>query len=231
MRTHAVIPAALLCAVSFAQPTVYHVGRDVVAPVLISREEPQYSEEARIAKLQGTVLLSTVVGEDGKARDIRVVRSLGLGLDESAIAAVAKWNFTPASKGGQPVAVQTQVTCNFRLQKGPDEWSLARAQFNVPPGSTLPSILRAPYPQPTGQPENAAVRLTFDVDAQGMPVNLQVENSSDPKWNDEVIAMIREWRFKAALNNGTAFQSHGVLDFIRGPEPPARVGMPPQKKR
>ena len=93
----------------------YHIGGDVSAPTLISKIEPEYSEEARKAKYSGSVLLSIVVDANGLPRDIKVVRPLGLGLDQKAIEAVAKWRFRPGMKGGKPVAVQAQVEVSFRL--------------------------------------------------------------------------------------------------------------------
>jgi TonB family protein len=93
----------------------YRIGGDVSAPTLISKVEPEYSEEARKAKYSGTVLLSIVVDEHGLPRDIHVIRPLGLGLDEKAIEAVMKWRFRPGLKGGRPVATQAQVEVNFRL--------------------------------------------------------------------------------------------------------------------
>jgi periplasmic protein TonB len=94
---------------------VYQIGGDVSQPVPIFKPEPEYSEEARKAKYSGTVLLSLVIDEHGNTRDIHVVRPLGLGLDEKAIEAVAKWRFRAAMKGGRAVAVQAQVEVNFRL--------------------------------------------------------------------------------------------------------------------
>ncbi len=93
---------------------VYRIGGEVSQPVLISKVEPEYSEEARKAKYSGTVLLSIVVDANGMPHNIHVVRPLGLGLDEKAIEAVMKWRFRPAHKGGQSVAVQAQVEVNFR---------------------------------------------------------------------------------------------------------------------
>ena len=93
----------------------YRVGGGVSAPALISKIEPEYSEEARKAKFQGAVILSIVVDERGIARDIRIVRALGLGLDEKAIEAVQKWKFRPGVKDGRPVPVTAQVEVNFRL--------------------------------------------------------------------------------------------------------------------
>ncbi len=93
----------------------YRVGGGVSAPRVLFAPDPEYSEEARKAKYQGTVVLWVVVGPDGRARDIRVQRTLGLGLDEKAIEAVRQWKFDPARKNGQPVAVQINVEVNFRL--------------------------------------------------------------------------------------------------------------------
>lgn len=94
---------------------VYRIGGGVSQPVPLHRVEPEYSEEARKAKFQGTVLLSIIVDENGKTRDVRVVRPLGLGLDEKAIEAVLKWKFRPGYKDGKPVAVMANVEINFRL--------------------------------------------------------------------------------------------------------------------
>jgi periplasmic protein TonB len=93
----------------------YRIGGDVSAPQILSKIEPEYSEEARRAKYSGSVLLSIIVDERGLPRDIRVIRPLGLGLDEKAIEAVSKWRFIPGRKGSLPVATQAQVEVNFRL--------------------------------------------------------------------------------------------------------------------
>jgi periplasmic protein TonB len=80
------------------------MGGGVVAPVVLHRVDPEFLEEARKAKHQGTVLLTIEVGEDGKPHGIRVVSGLGLGLDEKAIEAVSQWRFKPATRNGRPVA-------------------------------------------------------------------------------------------------------------------------------
>jgi len=94
---------------------VYRIGGGVSAPQLIFKVEPEYSEEARKAKFQGTVVLYVVVDEKGLPRDLKVVRPLGLGLDQKAIEAVQKWKFKPGLKDGHPVAVSAQIEVNFRL--------------------------------------------------------------------------------------------------------------------
>ncbi|HUQ93108.1 MAG TPA: energy transducer TonB [Bryobacteraceae bacterium] len=94
---------------------VYKIGGGVSAPTLVFKVEPEYSEEARKAKFQGTVVLYVVVDEKGAPRDLKVVRPLGLGLDEKAIEAVMKWKFRPGVKDGKPVAVAATIEVNFRL--------------------------------------------------------------------------------------------------------------------
>jgi periplasmic protein TonB len=94
---------------------VYRVGGGVTAPVLLFKKEPEYSEEARKAKYQGTVVLYIEVDPSGKAVNPRVVRSLGLGLDEKAVEAVKQWKFKPGYKDGKPVTVAATIEVNFRL--------------------------------------------------------------------------------------------------------------------
>jgi len=94
---------------------LFRVGGGVSAPRPVFTPDPEYSEEARKAKYQGTCVLWLVVRPDGKTSDIKVARTLGLGLDEKAIEAVREWKFEPAMKDGRPVAVQVNVEVTFRL--------------------------------------------------------------------------------------------------------------------
>ena len=94
---------------------VYRVGSGVSPPRVIYSPDPEFSEEARKAKYQGTVVLTVIVGVDGRSHDIRVARSLGLGLDEKAIDAIQRWKFEPGRKDGIAVAVLVNVEVNFRL--------------------------------------------------------------------------------------------------------------------
>src|SRR5689334_20883979 len=94
---------------------VYRVGGGVTAPTLLSKIEPEYSEEARKAKHQGTVTLYIQVDPSGRAINMKVMHSLGLGLDEKAMEAVKKWRFKPGTKDGKPVTVEAQIEVNFRL--------------------------------------------------------------------------------------------------------------------
>jgi TonB family protein len=94
----------------------YIVEGAITSPVLVSEVMPEYSEEARKARFEGTVVLDTVIREDGSVQVRRVMRSAGFGLDEKAIAAVLKWRFKPGKKDGAPVAVALNVEVRFNLR-------------------------------------------------------------------------------------------------------------------
>ena len=96
-------------------PGAYRVGGAVTAPKLVYSPDPEYSKEARKAHLQGTVVLWLIVDEKGLPQNIRVQRSLGMGLDEQAIKAIKQWRFNPSTKDGHPVRVMINVEVNFRL--------------------------------------------------------------------------------------------------------------------
>jgi TonB family protein len=94
---------------------LYRVGGGVSAPVPLKTVYPEFSDEARRAKYQGTCLISLIVDTEGKQRNIRVARKLGMGLDEKAIEAVSQFRFKPAMKDGVPVPVSLTIEVNFRL--------------------------------------------------------------------------------------------------------------------
>jgi len=94
---------------------VFQVGGGISAPQALSTPDPEYTEEARSAKTQGTCILWLIVDDKGLPRNIRVVRGLGNGLDAKAIQAVQQWRFHPAMKDGKPVNVQISVEVGFHL--------------------------------------------------------------------------------------------------------------------
>jgi TonB family protein len=85
------------------------------APVVLFQIEPEFSEEARKAKLQGIVTLYGEVDINGRLRNIRVTRGLGLGLEEKAIEAVKQWRFRPGTRDGKPVVSAAAIEVNFHL--------------------------------------------------------------------------------------------------------------------
>lgn len=119
MKRVAAVAILTLCAAAAQQDNpggqVYRIGDGVSAPVPIFKVEPEYTQEARDAKLQGTVMLRVEVDQEGIPRNIEVVKQLGLGLDENAVKALRKWRFRPGMKEGKRVRVQAVVEMAFRL--------------------------------------------------------------------------------------------------------------------
>ena len=120
----AIVVGLLSCAItahSQQTPTtgggVYRVGGGVSAPKAIFAPDPKYSKEALKANDEGVCTVSLIITPDGNPRDVHVVRSLGMGLDEKAVEAVQRWKFQPSMKDGKPVAVAINVQITFHLLK------------------------------------------------------------------------------------------------------------------
>jgi TonB family protein len=90
-------------------------GGDVTRPEKISSFEPEYTREARRARIQGVVIIEATIDEFGNVTDARVLKPLPMGLDRAAVDAVKRWKFRPATLNGQPVSIYQNLTVNFRL--------------------------------------------------------------------------------------------------------------------
>ncbi len=95
--------------------TVMNIGPGVNTPFLAHSPDPQYTEEARRARIEGVVVISTIVDENGVPRNIQVIRPLGHGLDEKAIEAVSQYRFRPATFRKNPVAVKVNIEVHFKM--------------------------------------------------------------------------------------------------------------------
>ena len=87
----------------------------VSAPILIYQVDPEFSEEARKAKVSGNVLVNLWVDEKGNPTHVRVIRGIGLGLDEKAVEAVKQYRFKPAMENGKPVMVEMNIDVTFQI--------------------------------------------------------------------------------------------------------------------
>jgi len=92
------------------------VGGDVTRPEKIAGPNPQYTEIARKARIQGVVIVEAIIDKTGVVTNVRVLKPLPMGLDQAAVEAVKKWKFKPATLNGKPVDVYYNLTVNFRLQ-------------------------------------------------------------------------------------------------------------------
>jgi TonB family protein len=125
------------------------VGNGVAAPVLLYKKEPEYTEEARKARYQGSVLLSVEIDPSGTPTNIRVLRGLGLGLDEKAVEALQQWKFKPGSRDGSPVPVTANIEVNFRLLDPPVSPDAAAGVgggvYRVGGGVTAPIVVQSTW--------------------------------------------------------------------------------------
>lgn len=110
--------AASAGSVAFAQQKkeAQRAGEEDKPPRVLSKVDPQYTQRARDEKIEGTVLLSVEISEEGHAEQIRVRRGLHPDLDDAAVVAVQQWRFAPGRKKGKPVRVPVCIEVNFRLR-------------------------------------------------------------------------------------------------------------------
>jgi TonB family protein len=97
---------------------IFRPGNGVTLPVVVTEVKPDYTPEAKAARIQGTVLIDTVVLADGHVGDVQVARSLDakFGLDQQAVDAAKQWMFKPGTKDGKPVAVRVTIELTFTLK-------------------------------------------------------------------------------------------------------------------
>ena len=98
------------------EPGPIEVTRDVIKPTKTLHVDPQYTEIARKARIQGRVTLRATIDQQGDITDVEVLRGLQMGLTEAAVAAVRQWKFKPATLNGRPVAVYFNLTVTFQLR-------------------------------------------------------------------------------------------------------------------
>jgi TonB family protein len=170
---------------------VLRPGPGVGSPKLLFKVEPEYSEEARRARYQGTVVLYAEVDTEGNPRNIRVLRSLGLGLDEKAMQAVALWRFKPGWKDGHPVTVAVTVEVNFRLLDRPKPAPMAVHKV-LPEYSKEARMARL----------EGSVLLGAEVGADGKAKKIKVLRGLGMGLDEQAIKALKKWRFVPVIENG-----------------------------
>ncbi len=172
---------------------VFRAGNGVSAPQLIEKVEPQYTEQARQAKYQGTVLLYIEVSPEGQPTNIRVQRSLGFGLDEKAVEAVRQWRFKPGTKDGTPVTVAATIEINFRLLTG---WSIAWQSYTTDAEVSKPVLRGSTFPPDCKTPAHVTVAL--EIGSDGTVKGARVVESSDSALDAPMLDAVRRWQFVPA---------------------------------
>jgi TonB family protein len=199
----------------------------------LQRVEPQYSEEARVAGLEGAVLVVGSLAPDGSLHDLRVSRPLGLGLDERALAAGAQWRFesggsSPNDDARKPIT----LTLDFALPTKQSHWHLVQVEFRAPTGASRPTFAKADYPADSGTSaaafdearlltaigRAANATVSFDINESGLPENFQVLGASHEVWGSEAVALLQSWRFHPGMKTGAPVSVPCKLSLVWGPQ-------------
>ncbi len=115
-----IVPTAAFCQENGAKDDTYEgdalcQSRRGVYPHRVYTPDPDYDDKARKKKIQGTVVLSTIVTKEGTTADIKVLRPLTSGLDQQAIKAVSRWKFEPVVQDGKTCPMKIAVEVTFHL--------------------------------------------------------------------------------------------------------------------
>ena len=142
-------------------------------PKAVTRAEAMYSGEARIAELEGTVTLAAMIAANGSATDLRVVNPLGLGLDEAAKTAAARWVFEPGKTKDGPAPMLATMQLSFLLPWKRSHWHLLGVAFATPDGALRPRFLSAKYPGGSGIRKESLIPESDD----------RIDTSGTPRWH------------------------------------------------
>lgn len=206
------------------------IGANISAPVVLHSVEAEFSDEARRAGYQGISIISLIVDAEGNPQNIRVVRALGMRLDEKAIEAIRQYKFKPGMKDGTtPVPVAITIEVAFRLYHGkkpggPASVPIDAPRFDTVPDGVIPPILLN-YVVPKYSHDGRKKRISGDcviglaVDIEGVPQNVHVVTSLEPSLDGNAVEAVKRWRYAPAMINGipTRFESTVKVKF-RFPE-------------
>ncbi|HEX2834103.1 MAG TPA: TonB family protein [Thermoanaerobaculia bacterium] len=91
------------------------VGGNVLPPKIVTRVDPQYTEPARRAKIEGIVIIEAVIDRNGNVTEARILKPLSFGLDQQALKAILAWKFQPGTLNGQAIPVYYNLTVHFQI--------------------------------------------------------------------------------------------------------------------
>lgn len=202
-------------------------------PQPIEKTEPEYTDEARLAGLEGTVLVGGMIGEDGVLRNAAVTQGLGLGLDEKAMQAGQRWLFAPGMYQGRPKEMYATIPVDFFLPFKQSRWHLIGVTFATPEGASRATFASTEYPPGAGVVGGDAIEegkllgvvgrqatasVVVRVSEQGISGNIQVRDASDKVWVPQAAALISNWKFSPALKDGKPVAMTCALYLAWGPK-------------
>ena len=191
----------------------------------VSKAAAEYSAEARIAELEGSIAFVATVAPDGSVRGLKPKQGLGLGLDEAALTAAKRWSFAPADP-----PIDAVIEVDFIVPAKLSHWHLIEVKFSPADGAARPRFLTTGYPPGAGvsnagldeagfveyTKRQAVVKLAFEVDASGRPVNFQRPIATYSSWGPEAVSIVRRWRFTPGMKDGVAVTTPCEVTLVWG---------------
>jgi TonB family protein len=216
----------------FALLSVRAAAQTAYTPLPIQDVDVPYSDEARLAGLEGRVQVTGAIDEDGTPRGVTVAQPrLGLGLDEKVLEAAKQWRFAPDAH--KPLLVNVPV--DFLLPDKQSRWHLTRVAFDTPKGASRPVFFSVKYPLGSGLALDAGPSpiidearivaavgrqawaiVSFDVDENGIPRKFEAPDASVDLWKNQAIALVSQWRFTPGMKDGKPISVRCTLDLVWG---------------
>jgi TonB family protein len=211
----------------------YLPGGGIKNPAPIHAVDPKYTDEARLAGIQGNVDLDIVVLANGTVGDVRVTKSLEPGLDAQAILSAKQWLFKPAMKDGAPVNMIVGLAIEFRLRGVPPANPAAVPNAAAPntQGIVPPKPIKSVSPRYTSEAMRAKIEGDVDVEAvvltDGSVGDVRVTKSLDPGLDEAAVAAAQQWRFQPATKDGQPVEYTVTLSLefrmYKGTPAPAKI--------
>jgi TonB family protein len=174
--------------------------------------KPSYTEQARLAGVEGTVIVYAEITEEGSPENLRVLRSLGFGLDEEAIKAVRQWRFEPDSEETTRRRVAMYVPVRFRLKRQIYDSHLpssaaANDIYQITEGGiTVPGVISRAAPVYTDEARAANVKGTVvlyaEITTAGTVENVVVLHKLEKGLDESAVRAVKQWKFSPALKDG-----------------------------
>jgi TonB family protein len=215
-----------------ASDGAFTVGPGVVAPIILERATIVYPTDAAPGAIEGDCVLSMIVGEDGTASNIQVVRSHGASFDAAAIAAVRQSKFDPGTVNGKAVPVHMfartrffadlrptypRSMVRFGAQSGFPHGPMSLGDLTVRLGSTAPRPITTAEPEYTDEARKnriqGVVTISVLVDEEGIPIDPQIIHSLDPGLDEKAVECALKYRFRPAMRDGAPVSSRITIEM------------------
>jgi TonB family protein len=180
---------------------------DIAPSVAEYTTPPLYSDDARVRRIEGIVLVRAHIDANGRVGDARVTRELGSGLDQNAIVALRQWRFHAGTRNQTPVAMDVDIEIGFTLRNESINAQIANDMVSlVGPGVTPPQAVRVVNPRRPEESLTGTVLLDVVLLEDGTPRIVRILRSLRTDLDDIAVEAFAQWRFSPAQKDGRAIK-------------------------